>query len=146
MGRRKLTEHCGLSKICPPTFPLLRTPGLPTECSVFCNPHAQVSNGSFANRQGRCQVGCEKDGKDCAPLKGDRGEGAEQLHCPAAHHTLASTRRAGRLQWWQAARTPRAFLPPSGTQACVKVNANQLLRACFLKREPDSLPSCLPEC
>lgn len=95
----------------------------------------------------------EGQGKDCAPLKGDGGEGAEQLHFPAAHHTLASTRRAGRLQRWQAARTPRAFLPPSlwnpglcegkcksAPLSMLSVEGGSSLCA------PDSLPSCLPEC
>lgn len=123
-----------MSKICPPIFPLLRTPGLLAECSVFWNPHAQVSNGPFADSQGRCPVGCEKGRGRLCSSEEDRGEGGEQLHCPAAHHTLASATRAGGCSG-AGCQDTRAFLPPSGTQACVKVNAHQLLRACFLQRE-----------
>lgn len=63
-------------------------------------------------------------------MKGGR-EISEQLQSPAAPHTLAST-------GGEAAPDRRGVCqdtPRSGTQACVKVNANQLQRARILQRE-----------
>lgn len=62
-------------------------------------------------------------------MKGGR-EISEQLQSPAAPHTLASTRGEAAPGHGGCQDTPR-----SGTQACVKVNANQLQRERILQRE-----------
>lgn len=55
---------------------------------------------------------------------------SEQLQSPAVHRTLASARGEAAAAGAAGCKDPRA----SGTQACVKVNVNQLRRAHILQR------------
>lgn len=77
-------------------------------------------------------------------VKGDR-EMSEQLQSPAVHRTLASAGGEAAAAGVAGCQDPRA----SGTQACVKVNVNQLRRAHILQREgcPSArlLPSAVSE-
>lgn len=130
-----LLHPCALSKICPLTLSLFQTLGPPAECSVSSleTPMLRLAmtlrqaaredaRWAAQRRAGERQFGLL--------MKGER-EISEQLQSPAAPHTLASTggeAAPDRLDGCQ--DTPR-----SGTQACVKVNANQLRRAHFLQRE-----------
>lgn len=113
-GRRELTGHRGLSRICPPTLPLPHTPG-PLACSV-------PWNGSFASSQRRCQVGWGRgQGRDGVLYERTQGRSASSCralqpvacwHPPstgAVHASVAGCQEAGRL----------------GSQACMKVNANE---------------------